>query len=169
MTSEFFGKKFIKRPKEFNFFYKLFIDKTSYLLKLIGVNINTCPVLDLRNKGSSSIIGDRSFSSNPKIVSKIGDYCINYHHNNGIGTVIKHIPGHGLAKVDSHHFTPVVSKSLDYLLKNDFFPFKRKSSFLLTFLNRSCSITIFHFSLSNFSRLTFLPNSKLLFDNSDIM
>tara|TARA_A100001015_G_scaffold91743_1_gene102110 strand:+ start:34 stop:603 length:570 start_codon:yes stop_codon:yes gene_type:complete len=99
LTSEFFGKKFIKRPKEFNFFYKLFIDKTSYLLKLIGVNINTCPVLDLRKKGSSSIIGDRSFSSNPKIVSKIGDYCINYHHNNGVGTVIKHIPGHGLAKL----------------------------------------------------------------------
>ena len=47
LTSEFFGKKFIKKPKEFNFFYKLFIDKTSYLLKSIGVNINTVPVLDL--------------------------------------------------------------------------------------------------------------------------
>ena len=76
LTSEFFGKKFIKNYKEFNFFYKLFIDKTSYLLKSIGVNINTVPVLDLRIKGSSNIIGDRSFSSNPKIVSKIGDYCI---------------------------------------------------------------------------------------------
>ena len=129
LTSEFFGKKFIKKPKEFNFFYKLFVDKTSDLLKLIGVNINTCPVLDLRMKGSSSIISDRSFSGNPKIVSKIGDYCINHYHNNGIGTVIKHIPGHGLAKVDSHHFTPLVSKNLNYLLKNDFFPFKRKSSF----------------------------------------
>ena len=129
LTSEFFGKKFIQKPKEFNFFYKLFIDKTSYLLKLIGVNINTCPVLDLRMRGSSSIIGNRSFSGNPKIVSKIGDYCINHYHDNGIGTVIKHIPGHGLAKVDSHHFTPLVSKNLDYLLKNDFFPFKRKSSF----------------------------------------
>ena len=117
LTSEFFGKKFIKKPKEFNFFYKLFIDKTSYLLKLIGVNINTCPVLDLKKKGSSSIIGDRSFSSNPKIVSKIGDYCINYHHNNGVGTVIKHIPGHGLAKVDSHYFTPVINKKFRLLNK----------------------------------------------------
>ena len=129
LTSEFFGKKYVKNVDEFNFYYKLFIDKTSYLLKLIGVNINTCPVLDLRKKGSSSIIGDRSFSSNPKIVSKIGDYCINYHHNNGVGTVIKHIPGHGLAKVDSHHFTPIINKKLDYLLKNDFLPFKRKNSF----------------------------------------
>ena len=129
LTSEFFGKKYVKNVDEFKFYYKLFIDKTSYLLKLIGVNINTCPVLDLRKKGSSSIIGDRSFSSNPKIVSKIGDYCINYHHNNGVGTVIKHIPGHGLAKVDSHHFTPVINKKLDYLIKNDFLPFKRKNSF----------------------------------------
>tara|TARA_X000000950_G_scaffold72908_1_gene90581 strand:+ start:1462 stop:2409 length:948 start_codon:yes stop_codon:yes gene_type:complete len=128
LTSEFFGKKFITNSKEFIPFYKLFIDKTSQLLKLIGVNINTSPVLDLRVKGSSNIIGDRSFSYNPKIVSKIGDFCINNYHQNGIATVIKHIPGHGLAKVDSHHFTPVVNKKLDYLRKKDFFPFKKKNS-----------------------------------------
>ena len=129
LTSEFFGKKFIKNFLEFSMYYNLFIDKTSYLLRLIGVNINTCPVLDLKIKGSSNIIGDRSFSRNPKMVSKIGDICINLFHKNGIGTVIKHIPGHGLAKVDSHYFTPVVQKELKYLGKNDFVPFKRKKSF----------------------------------------
>ncbi len=128
LTSEFFGKKFISKPNEFIFFYNLFIDKTSYLLKLIGVNINTSPVLDLRIKGSSNVIGDRSFSKNPKIVSKIGDYCISHYHKNGIATVIKHIPGHGLAKVDSHLFTPMVNKNLNYLLKNDFYSFKNKKS-----------------------------------------
>ena len=128
LTSEFFGKKFISKPNEFTFFYNLFIDKTSYLLKLIGVNINTSPVLDLRIKGSSNVIGDRSFSKNPKIVSKIGDYCISHYHKNRIATVIKHIPGHGLAKVDSHLFTPVVNKNLNYLLKNDFYSFKNKKS-----------------------------------------
>ena len=129
LNSEFFGNKYIKDYKEFKFYYKLFIDKTSYLLKSIGVNINTVPVLDLRVKGSSNIIGDRSFSKNPKIVSKIGDYCIQYFKNNGIGTVIKHIPGHGLAKVDSHHFTPVINKRLSDLLKKDFFSFKNKKTF----------------------------------------
>ena len=129
LTSEFFGNKYIKDYKEFKFYYKLFIDKTSYLLKSIGVNINTVPVLDLRVKGSSNIIGDRSFSKNPKIVSKIGDYCIQYFKNNRIGTVIKHIPGHGLAKVDSHHFTPVINKRLSDLLKKDFFTFKNKKTF----------------------------------------
>ena len=129
LTSQFFGKKYISNYKEFNFFYKLFIDKTSYLLKSIGVNINTSPVLDLSVKGASKIIGDRSFSNDPKIVSKIGDYCIRYFHDNGIGTVIKHIPGHGLAKVDSHHFTPQVDKELSFLSKKDFICFKKKASF----------------------------------------
>ena len=129
LTSEFFGEKFIKNFREFNFIYSLFIDKTSYLLKSMGVNINTSPVLDLRVKGASNIIGDRSFSKNPKIVSKIGDLCINNFKKNGIGTVIKHIPGHGLAKVDSHNFTPIVNKNLSYLIKKDFIPFKNKKTF----------------------------------------
>ena len=129
LTSEFFGKKYVRNFKEFLILYKLFIDKTSYLLNLIGVNINTIPVLDLRVKGSSNIIGDRSFSKDPKIVSKIGDYCIQFYHQNSIGSVIKHIPGHGLAKVDSHFYTPVVNKELSYLLKNDFIPFRNKKAF----------------------------------------
>ena len=123
LTSEFFGNNYTNDYKNFYFIYKLFIDKTSYLLKSMGININTVPVLDLRIKGASNIIGDRSFSKNPKIVSKIGDICIKYFHDNGIGTVIKHIPGHGQAKVDSHNFTPVVNKKLNYLIKNDFFSF----------------------------------------------
>ena len=129
LTSEFFGNRYIKNNKEFNFFYKLFIDKTSYLLKLIGANINTIPVLDLRFKNASNVIGDRSFSKDPKVVSKIGDLCIKYFHENEIGTVIKHIPGHGLAKVDSHNFTPIVSKKENYLINKDFLAFKNKKTF----------------------------------------
>ena len=129
LTAEFFGKKFSKNHLEFKIFFKLFIDKTSFLLKSIGVNINTMPVLDLKIKGSSNVIGDRSYSNDPKIVSKIGDICIDFFRQNSIGTVIKHIPGHGLAKVDSHHYTPVVNKKISYLLKKDFLPFKKKKAF----------------------------------------
>ena len=128
LTSEFFGQLYVKNYKEFEIYYRLFIDKTSYLLKLIGVNLNTSPVLDLRVKGASNIIGDRSFSKNPKIVSRIGDYCINFFHKNKIGTVIKHIPGHGLARVDSHNFTPLINKDNKYLAKNDFKSFKNKKT-----------------------------------------
>ena len=127
LTSEYFGNLYEKDIKNFIISYKLFIDKTSYLLKLIGSNINTVPILDLRAKGASNIIGDRSFSKNKNTVSKIGDLCIKLFHKNSIGTVIKHIPGHGLAKVDSHNFTPIVKKSLKFLEKNDFYPFKNKA------------------------------------------
>ena len=129
LTSEYFGGLYEKNRKNFNIFYKLFVDKTSYLLKLIGSNINTVPILDLRVKGASNIIGDRSFSKNKNTVSKIGDLCIKLFRKNSVGTVIKHIPGHGLAKVDSHNFTPIVKKSLKFLEKNDFYPFKNKSCY----------------------------------------
>ena len=129
LTSEYFGKLFEKDKIKFNILYKLFVDKTSYLLKKIGVNINTVPVLDLKVNGASNIIGNRSFSENKKTVSKVGDLCIKLFHENSIGTVIKHIPGHGLAKVDSHNFTPVVKKPPEYLENNDFYCFKNKNSF----------------------------------------
>ena len=129
LTSEFFGNLFEKDKMKLNIIYKLFVDKTADLLKLIGVNINTVPVLDLRVQGSSNIIGNRSFSKNRNTVSKMGDLCIKLFHENSIGTIIKHIPGHGLAKVDSHNFTPIVKKSAKYLDKNDFYPFRNKKSF----------------------------------------
>ena len=128
LSSEFFGKLYTEDKKKFYSYYKTFIKMTSLLLQSIGVNINTLPVLDLKSKGSSTIIGDRSFSKIPKIVSEIGDICINSFHKNNIGTVIKHIPGHGLAKVDSHKLTPNIKKHLTYLINNDFSTFKKKSS-----------------------------------------
>ena len=129
LTSEYFGKLYAKDKKQFEIIYKLFIDQISHLLSMLGININTVPVLDLRYKGSSNIIGNRSFSKDPKVASIIGDICIKNFRKNSIGTVIKHIPGHGLAKVDSHLLTPTVNKSLNYLKNNDFKSFKLKNSF----------------------------------------
>ena len=129
LTSEYFGNLFKKDKFKFNIIYKMFIDQTSHLLKLIGANINTVPVLDTRVKGSSNIIGDRAYSNNPKLISKLGDFCIKYFHRNSIGTIMKHIPGHGEAKVDSHYFTPIVKKKLSKLIKEDFSPFKNKKCF----------------------------------------
>ena len=127
-TSEYFGKIYVKNKKEFNLTYNLFIDKISYFLLDLGININTVPVLDLRYKGSSNIIGNRSYSNNPNIVSEIGDICIKSFNKNSIGTVIKHIPGHGLAKVDSHNFTPTINKSMKFLINKDFKAFKSKNN-----------------------------------------
>ena len=127
-TSEYFGKLFTENKREFKIIYKLYIDKISHLLLSLGININTVPVLDLRYKGSSNVIGNRSYSNDPNIVTKIGDLCIENYKKNSIETVIKHIPGHGLSKVDSHHFTPIINKSINFLKKRDFRVFKSKSS-----------------------------------------
>jgi beta-N-acetylhexosaminidase len=121
---------YLKDKKNFNNHYETFINKTSQILRSIGININTVPVLDLRIKGSSNIIGDRSFSNNSKIVSKVGNFCIKTFHNNNIASVIKHIPGHGLAKVDSHLLTPRIYAKYSHLIKNDFTAFKDKKSML---------------------------------------
>ena len=127
-TGEFFGNLYKNNFKKFTTYYQIYIMQTCSLMHKIGVNINTVPILDVRHKKSHNIIGDRSFSSNPKIVSKIGDFCIKEFHKNNIGTVVKHIPGHGLAKVDSHKATPLVKDKLKKLNKINFFSFKNKKS-----------------------------------------
>jgi len=76
-TGEFFGKLYVQNIKKFNVYSEIFINQTCDLLEKIGVNINTVPLLDVRRKKSSKVIGNRSFGSNPKKVSKIGDYFIN--------------------------------------------------------------------------------------------
>ena len=127
-TGEYFGNLYKKNKYNFYNYYKIYIDQISYLLNELGININTVPVLDVRRLKSSNIIGDRSYSSIAKNVSKIGDFCIKEFTKHQLGTVIKHIPGHGLTKVDSHKKTPIVKFKYRYLIKNDFSTFKNKKS-----------------------------------------
>ena len=129
-TAKFFGDLYKNNPKKFYLYFDVYIKQISYLLRSLGININTVPVLDIRIKNSHKVIGDRSYSTNKKTVKKIGDLCIKNFNKNKIGTVIKHIPGHGLAKSDSHKKLPIISKNLNYLIKNDFSTFKGNRSLL---------------------------------------
>ena len=72
-SAEYFGKLFNKDKKKFNIYYNVYVKQISYLLKLLGININTVPVLDLKRKNFHKIVDDRSFSSNQKIVSTMGE------------------------------------------------------------------------------------------------
>jgi len=128
-SQEFFGKLYSSNKSNFDFYYKSYLNGLSNLLKDIGININTIPVLDIKKKYTHKIIGSRSYSSNPFIVSKLGKICVDIFNKNKIATVIKHIPGHGSAKVDSHIETPVVKNNKENLIKNDFMPFKNSKSF----------------------------------------
>jgi len=129
-SAEFFNKLYIKDKKKFYVYYNTYIKQICYLLNLLGININTVPVLDVRRKFTNKVIGNRSFSFKASAVSKLGKICISKFHENHIGTVIKHIPGHGLSKVDSHNKLPVVSQNIKLLNKIDFFPFKKQNSIL---------------------------------------
>ena len=129
-SAEFFNTLYTKDKKKFYIYYNIYVKQIAYLLNLLGININTVPVLDVRRKITNNVIGNRSFSSNPFQVSKLGKICINKFHENSIGTVVKHIPGHGLSKVDSHYKLPIVNHNSDLLNKIDFFPFKKQNAFL---------------------------------------
>ena len=129
-SSEFFGNLYVKDKRKFNIYYNLYIKQISSLLIILGININTVPVLDTKRTITTKIIGDRSYSTKINVISKISDICINKFHNNRIGTVIKHIPGHGLSKVDSHKKLPIVRQNIESLNKIDFLPFKKQNSYL---------------------------------------
>ena len=124
----FFGKLYDKDKKLFYKVYKIYIDKVCDILKRVGININTVPVLDVIRKKSHTVIGSRSFSKNHINVSMLGKICINLYKKNKIATVMKHIPGHGMAKSDSHYKTPIIKTNKKELVKKDFKPFKACNS-----------------------------------------
>ena len=98
-----------------------------------GININTIPVLDLQKRKTNKIIGNRSYSNNIKTIRFLGDLCISILKKNKIGSVAKHIPGHGCSTKDTHKELAVVKESFSYLLNNDFKIFKNiNSQFAMT-------------------------------------
>ncbi len=88
----------------------------------VGITIDCAPVLDVAGEGMHAAIGARSFSSRPERVAAMGRAVANGLLAGGIAPVIKHMPGHGRARVDSHHELPVVDAARADLAQ-DFAPF----------------------------------------------
>jgi len=124
-SQAFFGNLYKKDKNYFYIKFKIYIDTVCKIMNEVGININTVPVLDILRKKSHNIVGDRSFSSNPDIVSKIGNISIDLHNASRIGTVMKHIPGHGLSRFDSHQKLQSINASKKNLINYDFKPFKQ--------------------------------------------
>jgi beta-N-acetylhexosaminidase len=97
------------------------------VLRAAGVNVNALPLLDVRQEGASDIIGDRSFGSSPMQVAALGRAALDGMASAGVVGIIKHIPGHGRALVDSHKELPVVTASAEEL-ESDLEPFERLST-----------------------------------------
>jgi beta-N-acetylhexosaminidase len=96
------------------------------MLRSVGINIDALPLLDVRQEGASDIIGDRALGSEPMQVAALGRAVLDGLASAGVIGIVKHIPGHGRALVDSHHELPVVTASADEL-ETDLEPFERLS------------------------------------------
>lgn len=94
------------------------------LLRL-GITVDCLPVLDVPAAGAHQVIGDRAYGTTPDDVIELGRAVIQGVMAAGVLPVMKHIPGHGRAGVDSHKELPVVTASRDELAACDFVPFHR--------------------------------------------
>jgi beta-N-acetylhexosaminidase len=97
------------------------------MLREVGINVNALPVLDVRQEGASDIIGDRALGSEPMQVAALGRAMLDGMASAGVVGIVKHMPGHGRALVDSHKELPVVTASAEEL-DVDLEPFERLSS-----------------------------------------
>jgi len=119
-----FGDLYIKDKTRAKKALTLNIQIISAELLSLGINVDCIPVLDVPTRGADNIIGDRAFSTDPKIVAELGHVAIDSALSAGLMPIIKHIPGHGRASCDSHLALPTVKMPLKTLEQTDFVPFR---------------------------------------------
>jgi beta-N-acetylhexosaminidase len=92
-------------------------------LRAVGITIDCMPCLDLWMPGITLAIGDRAYGGDPKAVAAAGRAAARGLAAGGVLPVMKHIPGHGRATLDSHLALPIVTASFEELAATDFAPF----------------------------------------------
>lgn len=94
----------------------------AFMLAEVGITVDCLPLLDVRQPGASDVIGDRALGSEPMRVAALGRAILNGLQDGGVVGVVKHIPGHGRAMLDTHEALPTVTAS-DHDLQSDLAPF----------------------------------------------
>ncbi|MDR3370563.1 beta-N-acetylhexosaminidase [Rhodoferax sp.] len=92
-------------------------------LHVCGVDLSFTPVLDL-DYGASSVIGDRAFDADARVVSLLAKSLMHGLLQSGMANCGKHFPGHGFVKADSHTDIPVDKRSLKAILADDAAPYR---------------------------------------------
>lgn len=90
----------------------------------LGITVDCAPVVDVPVPGAHDIIGDRALGRDPDTIALLGRAVCDGLHDEGVSPVIKHMPGHGRARADSHKDLPRVTESVEILEKTDFKPFR---------------------------------------------
>ena len=93
-------------------------------LAAVGIDVDCMPVLDVPVAGAHDIIGDRAYAKDPVTVARLGRAAADGLLAGGVLPVMKHVPGHGRARADSHLALPVVETPLADLDASEFAPFR---------------------------------------------
>ena len=93
-------------------------------LARLGITADCMPVLDLPVAGADLVIGDRAYGGDPDRVQHLARAVCDGLIEGGVLPILKHIPGHGRARVDSHYACPVVTIADHELSRTDFAPFR---------------------------------------------
>lgn len=96
---------------------------TAAELFIAGITVNCLPVLDVPAPGPASFLGERAYGTDPRTVTACGRAAADGLLAGGVLPVIKHMPGHGRGKVDSHDALPRITCTADDLIGRDFAPF----------------------------------------------
>ena len=92
------------------------------MLAEVGITVDCLPLLDVRQPGASDVIGDRALGSEPMRVAALGRAILGGLQAGGVVGIVKHIPGHGRALLDTHEALPTVTAS-DRDRQTDLAPF----------------------------------------------
>ncbi|HOJ65043.1 MAG TPA: glycoside hydrolase family 3 N-terminal domain-containing protein [Spirochaetota bacterium] len=110
---------FNTNPEQFA--YDIAYKRGNYL-KSLGINVVLAPVADIPSS-NKDFIYERCFGIDTEKVSKLVEASVKGYRDSGIICVLKHFPGHGKTRVDSHYNFPVINKTIDELKKDDLVPF----------------------------------------------
>jgi beta-N-acetylhexosaminidase len=97
-------------------------------LAALGITVDALPVLDLPAPGADPVIGERAYGTEPERVARLGRAVCEGMLAGAVLPIVKHIPGHGRAQVDSHRDLPRVDASGELLMATDFAPFRALSA-----------------------------------------
>jgi beta-N-acetylhexosaminidase len=94
-------------------------------LRAVGINVDFAPVVDINSNPMNRVIGSRSYGSSPEKVTLFGKSALEGFRRAGVFAVLKHFPGLGDTKVDSHLAVPRLDKSKKELFKVELFPYQK--------------------------------------------
>jgi beta-N-acetylhexosaminidase len=119
-----FGEAYAKAPLTALAAARANAHALALMLADAGISVNCLPLLDVATPSMHAVIGDRSYGADPLTVASLGRATLDGLKTGGVVGVVKHIPGHGRATLDSHLALPVVEATAEEL-ETDYLPFRR--------------------------------------------